>query len=52
MNPQKAIFVPGHAVPEAIRSIRFIPGLDPARFSCPAVQTRSFAPESPDDSEA
>jgi hypothetical protein len=28
VNSQKAIFVPGHGVPEAIRSIRFIPKFD------------------------
>jgi hypothetical protein len=29
MTSQKAIFVPAHGVPEAIRSIRFIPKLNP-----------------------
>jgi hypothetical protein len=29
MSSQMAIFVPGHGVPEAIRSIRFIPKHDP-----------------------
>lgn len=44
MNPQKAIFVPGHAVPEAIRSIRFIPGLDPVD---PSDTTRTIPAENP-----
>lgn len=44
MSAQKAIFVPGYGVPEAIRSIRFLPRLDsPGQFD----RTRTSPPQTP-----
>jgi hypothetical protein len=44
MSSQKAIFVPGYGVPESIRSVRFVPKLDPIASEDPK---RALSHDSP-----